>query len=61
MVHNFNPNTKEAEALGFLKFEASLVYRVNSRTAKAKTEKPCQTNKQTSKQKNKNNKQTEIL
>jgi hypothetical protein len=31
----FNPSTWEAETSGSLKFEASLVYRVNSRTAKA--------------------------
>jgi hypothetical protein len=39
MVRNFNPSTQEAEA-GGSEFEASLVYRVSSRTARA-TEKPC--------------------
>jgi hypothetical protein len=34
-AHTFNPSTWEAEAGGFLEFEASLVYRVSSRTAKA--------------------------
>ena len=34
VVHAFNPNTREAKG-GSFKFEASLVYRVSSRTAKA--------------------------
>lgn len=38
-VHTFNPSTLEAEA-GGPEFEASLVYIVSSRTAKA-AEKPC--------------------
>jgi hypothetical protein len=38
-VHTFNPSTWEAEA-GRSEFEASLVYRASSRTARA-TEKPC--------------------
>jgi hypothetical protein len=47
-MHAFNTSTWEAEAGGFLSSEASLVYRVSSRTARA-TEKPCleKTNKQT--------------
>ena len=40
VAHTFNPSTWEAEA-GRSEFEASLVYRVSSRTAKA-TGKPCQ-------------------
>ena len=35
MAHAFNPSTWEAEAGGFLSFEASLLYTVSSRTAKA--------------------------
>jgi hypothetical protein len=35
VVHAFNPSTWEAEADGFLMFEASLVYKVSSRTARA--------------------------
>jgi hypothetical protein len=31
----FNPSTQEAEAGRSLEFEATLVYRVNSRTARA--------------------------
>ena len=31
----FNPSTREAEAGGFSEFEASLVYKVSSRTARA--------------------------
>jgi hypothetical protein len=39
VVHAFDPSSWEAEA-GRFEFEASLVHRVSSRTAKA-TEKPC--------------------
>jgi hypothetical protein len=35
VVHAFNPSTQEAEAGGFSEFEASLVYRVSSRIARA--------------------------
>jgi hypothetical protein len=35
VTHAFNPSTWEAEAEGFLEFEASLVYTVSSRTAMA--------------------------
>ena len=35
MAHAFNPSTWEAEAGGFLSFEASLLYIVSSRTARA--------------------------
>ena len=34
VAHTFNPNTWEAKADGF-EFEASLVYRVSSKTARA--------------------------
>ena len=40
MVHAFNSSTQEAEAVDFCEFEASLIYRVNFRTARA-TEKSC--------------------
>ena len=39
VVHAFNPSTWEAEASGF-EFEASLVYGVSSRTARA-TQRNC--------------------
>jgi hypothetical protein len=35
VAHAFNPGTWEAEAGGFLEFQASLVYRVSSRIAGA--------------------------
>lgn len=38
VVHTFNPSTRDAGRS--LEFEASLAYRVNSRTAKGYTEKP---------------------
>jgi hypothetical protein len=34
-THTFNANTGEAEAGGYLEFEASLVYKASSRTARA--------------------------
>jgi hypothetical protein len=40
MVHAFNPSTWEAEAGRFLEFEASLVYRVSFRTARATQRNP---------------------
>jgi hypothetical protein len=40
VVHTFNPSTWEAEAGGSLEFEASLVYRVSSRTARATQKNP---------------------
>jgi hypothetical protein len=39
-VHAFNPGTREAEAGGISEFEASLVYRVSSRTARATQRNP---------------------
>jgi hypothetical protein len=53
VVPAFNPNTWEAEAGRFLMFEASLVYRVSSRTARATQRNPVskKQNKQTNKQK----------
>jgi hypothetical protein len=35
VAHAFNPSTWEAEAGGIFEFEASLVYRVSSRTTRA--------------------------
>jgi hypothetical protein len=44
VAHAFNPSTQEAEAGGF-EFEASLVYRVSSRTARATQRNPVSKNK----------------
>jgi hypothetical protein len=49
VAHAFKPSTREAEAGGFLEFEASLVYKVSSRTARATQRNPVSKNK---KQKN---------
>jgi hypothetical protein len=61
VAHAFNPSTREAEAGGSLEFEASLVYRVSSRTARAiqrnpvsKNQKKKQKTKNKTKKKNKN-------
>jgi hypothetical protein len=35
VAHAFNPSTWEAEAGGISEFKTSLIYRVNSRTARA--------------------------
>jgi hypothetical protein len=40
VAHNFNPSTWEAEAGEFFEFEASLVYRVSSRTSRATQRNP---------------------
>jgi hypothetical protein len=40
VAHAFNPSTWEAEAGGSLEFEASLVYRVSSRTTRATQRNP---------------------
>jgi hypothetical protein len=53
VAHTFNPSTREAEAGGSLEFEASLVYKVSSRTARAIQRNPVSKNKQTNKQTNK--------
>ena len=45
MAHTFNLSTWEAEACGFLSFEASLVYIVSSRTARAIQRNPVQKEK----------------
>ena len=41
--HAFNPSTQEAEASGFLSSEASLVYKVSSRTPRATQRNPVST------------------
>jgi hypothetical protein len=53
MAHAFNPSTWEAEAGGFLSFEASLFYRVSSRTARATQRNPDSKNKPKKKKKKK--------
>lgn len=40
LVYTFNARTEEAEADGSLKFEVSLVYRVNSSTARGYVARP---------------------
>jgi hypothetical protein len=40
VAHAFNSSTWEAEAGGFLRFKASLVYRVSSRTTRATQRNP---------------------
>jgi hypothetical protein len=45
VAYAFNPSTWEAEAGRFLSFEASLVYRVSSRTARAAQRNPVSENK----------------
>jgi hypothetical protein len=40
VAHAFNPSTWEAEAGGSLEFEACLVYRMSSRTARATQKNP---------------------
>jgi hypothetical protein len=53
VAYLFNPNPQEAEA-DLCEFEASLVYRVNSRTARATQRNPVskQTDRQTDKERN---------
>jgi hypothetical protein len=51
MVHDFNPSTWEAEAGKISEFEASLVYRVSSRTARATQRNPVSKNKNKTKKK----------
>jgi hypothetical protein len=58
VAHAFNPSTREAEA-GRSEFEASLVYKVSSRTARAVQRNPASKktkNKQTKKKQNKTKK-----
>jgi hypothetical protein len=56
--HAFNPSTWETQAGRFCEFEASLFYRVSSRTASATQRNPVSGNKQKTKQNKKKNKQT---
>jgi hypothetical protein len=49
VAHAFNPSTWEAEAGRFSEFEASLVYRVSSRTARATQRNPVSKNKKQTK------------
>jgi hypothetical protein len=53
VAHAFNPSTREAEAGGYLEFEASLVYRVSSKTARATQKNPVSKNKNKNKKKKK--------
>jgi hypothetical protein len=46
-AHTFNPSTREAEAGGSPETEASLVYRVSSRVARATQRNPASKKKQT--------------
>jgi hypothetical protein len=55
-AHAFDPSTREAEAGGFLEFEASLVYRVSSRTARATQRNPVLKNKTKNKKQKKGKK-----
>ena len=57
LAHSFNPSTWEAEAGRFLKFEASLAYRVSSRTARTIQKSPI-SKKQTNKKQNKTKQKT---
>ena len=45
VAHAFNPSIWEAEAGGISEFEASLVYKVSSRTARAIQRNPASKNK----------------
>jgi hypothetical protein len=56
VAHAFNPSTWEAEAILSLRiseFEASLVYRVSSRTARATQRNPVSKNQKKKKEKEK--------
>jgi hypothetical protein len=53
MAHAFNPSTWEAESGRFLEFEASMVYKVSSRTARAIQRNPVSKTKQNKTKQNK--------
>jgi hypothetical protein len=60
MAHAFNPSTREADAGGgrrrrISEFEASLVYRVSSRTARATQRNPVLKNEKKKKKKERKN------
>jgi hypothetical protein len=62
VVHAFNPSIWEAEAGGFLSLtEDSLVYRVSSRTARAKQRNPVSKKKQTNNNNNNKNPSSDRL
>jgi hypothetical protein len=62
VVHAFNPSTWEAEAGRFLSVEASLIYRISSRTAWVTQRNPVsKTKKSKTKNKQKTNKQKKQL
>ena len=56
VAHAFNPSTREAEAGGSLEFEASLVYKVSSRTARAIQRNPVSKNQKKKKKEKKKRK-----
>jgi hypothetical protein len=60
VAHAFNPSTGEAEAGRFLSFEASLVYKVNSRTARATQRNPISKNQNQNQKKKKKKPKTKI-
>jgi hypothetical protein len=63
VAHAFNPSTWEARGRRISEFEASLVYRVSSRTTRAtqRNHVSKQTNKQTNKTQNKNKNRNSAL
>jgi hypothetical protein len=54
LAHAFNPSTQEAEAGRFSEFEASPVYKVSSRTARAIQRNPVLKNQRKKKKRKKN-------
>jgi hypothetical protein len=54
VAHVFNPSTQEAEVGGISEFEASVVYRVSSRTARAIQRNPEKKNQKTKTKQKKN-------
>ena len=58
VAHACNPSTLVGRGRQISEFEASLVYRVSSRTARATQRNPASKNKQTNKQKTKKNKKS---
>ena len=58
MVHTFNPSTLEAEAVDLCEFEASLIYIVSSRAARAVTYRSPFLKNRTEQNKTKQNKKT---
>jgi hypothetical protein len=58
VVHAFNPSTQEARGRRISEFEASLVYKVTSRTARAIQRNPVSKKPKNKKKKKKNKKKT---